>query len=77
MQIQLHSWLELDGEQWSRQITYPFPPFPGMLVGARSVKAVLVCQGNLDGRGFAEVELNPCSSESAAMLKNQGFQLES
>lgn len=43
---------------WTREITFPFPPFPGLIIGPGLVVAeVLVCQGDYDGKGPADVQL--------------------
>lgn len=61
------------GGCWTREVTFPFPPFPGMMVGWHTVLEVLVCQGNLDGEGETQVRLDDAEINSEEMLKSQGW----
>jgi hypothetical protein len=49
----------LDGSgYWGRDVVFPCFPFPGLHVGPHRVRAVHVCQGDLDGTGATVVELD-------------------
>ncbi len=51
---------------WTREITFPFPPFPGLIIGpGLVVEEVLVCQGDYDGKG-------PVSETAEVRLKTPG-----
>ena len=63
---------------WTRDIDFPCFPYPGLLVGSMRVRTVSVCQGDLDGDGDIEVELERCHSEPMSnmdydILREQGW----
>ncbi len=48
------------GGVWRRKIVFPCPPTIGMEVGSLGkVRRVIVCQGDLDGGGEAEIHFAP------------------
>jgi hypothetical protein len=61
------------GGVWDRHIVFPFPPFPGMCVGSHVVKAVFVCQGDLDGLGDVSVQMEDVEQNEEAILKHHGW----
>lgn len=62
---------------WRRKVTFPFAPFPGLKVGGHTVRAVYVCQGDLDGKGSAEVEFEPEPKAMDGILAGQGWTFDS
>lgn len=75
--MRLRCWKNAEsGGYWLREITFPFPPFPGMSVGCHTVKEVFVCQGDLDGEGTIEVQLNDAPKSHEAILEDQGWKHE-
>jgi hypothetical protein len=56
--MKIRCWIDRKDGFWSRDVEFPFTPFIGMVVGAEMVVVqVLVCQGDLDGKGEVEVRL--------------------
>lgn len=64
-----------EGTFWTRYVTFPFPPFSGMVVGADTVEQVMVCQFDLDGEGDVEVHLNPAEPNCDWILEANGWEL--
>ena len=65
------------GTFWTRDVEFPFPPFPGMVVGCHVVKEVQVCQSNLDGQGDIEVHLEPAERGEDRILEDNGWEFHS
>ena len=61
------------GGLWTREVTFPFPPFPGLFVGWHVVEEVHVCQGGLDGEGSIEVIMDDAKPKTARVLEMQGW----
>jgi len=58
---------------WTRTVTFPFTPYPGLRVGCFKVKHVFVCQGGLDGDGETIVSLKG-DTDDWRLMRAQGWQ---
>lgn len=78
--VRLPCYLEWRSGLWQREITFPFPPFPGMIVGGGLVvDQVIVCQGSLDGDGEVKVRLKDQYHETETnkwIMEGQGWLFE-
>lgn len=62
---------------WSREITFPCFPYPGLVVGCHTVKKVYVCQGGLDGGPKAEISVwMKATTANHKILEAQGWKWE-
>ena len=62
--------------RYSRDVVFPCFPYPGLIVGAFTVKSVEVCQGNLDGSGSISVQFRRVDRSHGNLLESQGWKLE-
>jgi len=77
--MRLHCWMESKIAEtrgfWSRNITFPIAPFPGLRVGSHVVKRVFCCQGNLDDETLPSVQLKATDVPDDILL-DQGWTWE-
>ena len=59
---------------WSRRVTFPCFPYPGLIVGANHVvKKVFVCQGSLDGKPDTTEVLMNRTGQPPRILESHGW----